>query len=149
MARRKGLIARWAVCVRVSGGREVGFRACGTSVVDQPDPGAEWWTTSDVAACLGVKVGTVASYRKREQMPAPDLTVRRTHVWRPARIVAWHRARPRPGRRWAAGTGAGERTGLGATCLGGGPEFFQVVAGLGFVRYRSRRVAEVPSNHRQ
>lgn len=47
MARRKGLIARWAVCVRVSGGREVGFQACGTvSVVDQPDPGVEWWTTT-------------------------------------------------------------------------------------------------------
>jgi hypothetical protein len=27
-------------------------------------------------------------------MPAPDLTVGRTHMWRPARIVAWHRSRP-------------------------------------------------------
>lgn len=63
----------------------------------RPDPNAEWRTTSDVAACLGVQVGTVSSYRLREQMPAPDLTVGRTHIWRPARIIAWHRLRPRPG----------------------------------------------------
>lgn len=65
--------------------------------VTTPDPGAEWWTTSDVAAYLGVRVGTVATYRKRGQMPAPDLTLGRTHVWRPAHIVSWHEARPRPG----------------------------------------------------
>ncbi|MEU0961145.1 hypothetical protein ABZ328_16695 [Micromonospora aurantiaca] len=45
-----------------------------------PDPGAEWWTTSDVAAYLGVRVGKVATYRKRGQMPAPDLTLGRTHA---------------------------------------------------------------------
>jgi hypothetical protein len=79
-------------------GCKSGFPLCGTvSSVDQPDPSAEWWTTSDVAAHLGVKVATVTNYRKREQMPAPDLTVGRTHMWRPARIVAWHSARPRPG----------------------------------------------------
>jgi hypothetical protein len=66
-------------------------------VTVQPDPDAEWWTTSDVAAYLGVRVGTVSSYRLREQMPAPDLTVGRTHMWRPARIIAWHGSRPRPG----------------------------------------------------
>jgi hypothetical protein len=55
-----------------------------------PDPTAEYWTTSDVAAFCGVEVGTISSYRKREQMPAPDITVRtRTHLWRPERIVAW------------------------------------------------------------
>ena len=62
-----------------------------------PDPNAEWWTTSDVATYLGVQVSTVTNYRKREQMPAPDLTVGRTHMWRPRRIVAWHQGRPRPG----------------------------------------------------
>lgn len=61
------------------------------------DQNADWWTTTDVAAYLGVKVSTVANYRKREQMPAPDMTLGRTHVWRPARVVAWHEARPRPG----------------------------------------------------
>ena len=62
-----------------------------------PDPSAEWWTTSDVAAYLGVQVATVSQYRKRGQTPEPDLTVRRTHLWRPAGIVAWHGSRPRPG----------------------------------------------------
>lgn len=62
-----------------------------------PDSRAEWWTTSDVAAYLGLRVGTVSSYRKRGQMPEPDMTVGRTHVWKPARIVEWHKGRPRPG----------------------------------------------------
>jgi hypothetical protein len=61
------------------------------------DLNAEWWTTSEVAAYLGVQVATVTNYRKRGQMPTPDMTIGRTHVWRPARIVKWHQARPRPG----------------------------------------------------
>ena len=63
----------------------------------RPDPAAEWWTTSDVAGYLGVQVSTVSNYRKRAQMPAPDLTVGRTHMWRPARVIEWHDSRPRPG----------------------------------------------------
>jgi hypothetical protein len=63
----------------------------------EADPAAEWRTTSDVAAYLGVQVGTVSSYRLRGQMPSPDLTVGRTHMWRPARIIEWHQSRPRPG----------------------------------------------------
>jgi hypothetical protein len=51
------------------------------------DPDAEWWTTSDVAAFLGVRVATVSTYRSRGQIPAPDETIGWTHVWRPARIV--------------------------------------------------------------
>jgi predicted DNA-binding transcriptional regulator AlpA len=63
-----------------------------------PDPSAEWWNTTDVAAYLGVGVSTVSSYRRREQMPQPDTTVSgRTHLWRPARIIEWHNQRPRPG----------------------------------------------------
>jgi hypothetical protein len=84
--------------------QEVGcWPMCGAStrqtvdVTLQPDPAAEWWTTSDVAAYLGVRVATVSTYRKREQMPAPDLTLGRTPAWRPARIVEWHASRPRPG----------------------------------------------------
>ncbi|MBF5032420.1 helix-turn-helix domain-containing protein [Micromonospora sp. ANENR4] len=62
-----------------------------------PDLTAEWWTTSDVAAYLGVKVATVSNYRKRGQMPEPDTTVGRTHMWRPRRVIEWHQSRPRPG----------------------------------------------------
>ena len=66
-------------------------------VTERPDAEAEWWTTSDVAAYLGVQVTTVTNYRKRGQMPAPDATVGRTHMWWPSRMVAWHKGRPRPG----------------------------------------------------
>jgi hypothetical protein len=65
----------------------------------QPDPNAEWWTTSDVAAFLGVSVGTVSTYRARGQMPAPDTTLGRTRLWRPKRIVEWHNDRPGHGGR--------------------------------------------------
>lgn len=54
-----------------------------------PDPTAEWWTTTDVAAYLGVGVPTVSAYRSRGQMPLPDQTIGRTHVWRPERIITW------------------------------------------------------------
>jgi hypothetical protein len=38
-----------------------------------PDASAEWWTTSDVAAYLGVRVTTVTNYRKRGQSrPRPE-----------------------------------------------------------------------------
>jgi len=42
-----------------------------------PDPNAEWWTTTDVVAYLGVRLATVSTYRKRGQMPAPDMTLGR------------------------------------------------------------------------
>jgi hypothetical protein len=63
----------------------------------KPDPSAEWWTTSEVAAYLDLRVATVSSYRIRGQMPEPDMTLGRTHVWKPSRIIAWHESRPRPG----------------------------------------------------
>ena len=77
-------------------------RAEGGATVDgvgTPDPEAEWWTTSDVAAYLGVALGTVSTYRARGQMPAPDKTIGRTRVWRPSRIIEWHDARPGHGGR--------------------------------------------------
>lgn len=56
-----------------------------------PDPKAEWWTTTEVAAYLGLGVPTVSAYRSRGQMPLPDQTIGRTHVWRPERIIRWRR----------------------------------------------------------
>ena len=64
------------------------------SAVGKPDREAEWWTTTDVAAYLGVTISTVSAYRGRGQMPAPDQTIGRTHVWKPARIIEWDNARP-------------------------------------------------------
>lgn len=57
----------------------------------------EWLTTSDVAALLGVRVGTVSAYRARGQMPAPDKTLGRTHLWHKQTIDTWNRGRPRVG----------------------------------------------------
>lgn len=57
----------------------------------------EYWTTTEVAAYLNVKTGTVSMYRKREQMPSPDLVIGRTPCWRPEKIRRWHAARPRAG----------------------------------------------------
>lgn len=64
-----------------------------------PDPDDPWWTTSDVAAYLGVRVATVSSWRIRRQMPQPTQTVGRTHMWPPALIIRWHAGRPRAGKR--------------------------------------------------
>jgi 8-oxo-dGTP pyrophosphatase MutT (NUDIX family) len=64
----------------------------------RPDPEAEWWTTKDVAAYLGIEPAAVSSYRKRRQMPAPDQTLNsRTHLWKPSRITSWHQSRTRAG----------------------------------------------------
>jgi hypothetical protein len=91
--------------VTIAGGLRVGDNG---PVTTSPDPDAEWWTTTDVAAYLGVQVGTVSTYRKRGQMPAPDLTVGRTHMWRPVRIIDWHGSRPRPGVGGRAGSSRGD-----------------------------------------
>lgn len=69
----------------------------GRMAVMAPDPTAEWWTTTEVAEYLGVRVATVSTYRRRGQMPVPDQSLGRTHVWHPERIIAWHEGRPRPG----------------------------------------------------
>ncbi|WP_285686619.1 divalent cation tolerance protein CutA [Actinoplanes sp. NBRC 103695] len=62
-------------------------------MADRTDVDAEWWTTSDVADYLGVQIGTVSSYRNRGQMPPPEKTVGRTHLWAPRTIVAWNEGR--------------------------------------------------------
>jgi len=66
-------------------------------VQQKPDTAADWWTTSEVAAYLGVRVATVSTYRNRGQMPEPDMRLGRTQAWRPKKIIEWHQGRPRPG----------------------------------------------------
>lgn len=66
---------------------------------------AEWWTSTDVAAFLGVSVKTVSAYRGRSQMPEPDTTIGRLHLWRPARVIKWHSQRPSVRRQIADSTG--------------------------------------------
>lgn len=57
----------------------------------------EWMNTTEVAAYLGIRVGTVSSYRNRGEMPPPDETHgKRVHLWRKSTIVEWHKSRPRP-----------------------------------------------------
>lgn len=63
----------------------------------KPSTKAEWWTTSDVAAYLGVKVATVSAYRARGQMPEPDQKLGRTQLWRPKTIIQWCENRPGSG----------------------------------------------------
>jgi len=59
-----------------------------------PSPDAEWWTTAEVAAYLGVRPATVSTYRMRGQMPQPNRKLGRTQLWRPQTIIEWHRSRP-------------------------------------------------------
>ena len=66
---------------------------------EHPSSDAEWWTTNEVAAYLGVRPATVSTYRMRGQMPAPDHKLGRTQLWRPRTIIEWSRDRPSRGRR--------------------------------------------------
>lgn len=55
---------------------------------------SDLWTTTDVAAYLGVKPGTVSAYRHRGQMPAPVETLgSRTHLWKASTIREWQARR--------------------------------------------------------
>jgi hypothetical protein len=74
--------------------------------VAEHDGDTEYWRTTDVAAYLEVTVQTVSAYRRRGQMPEPDLTLGSLVLWRPATVIAWHKQRPRVG----AGTDAGGPT---------------------------------------
>ena len=84
-------------------------------VVAEPDPDAEWWTTTDVAAYVGVRVATISTYRNRGQMPAAEMVLGRTPAWHPATIIGWQAGRPRPGVGGrpvpAAGAGAADEDG--------------------------------------
>lgn len=53
----------------------------------------EQWTATDVAEYLGVRHGTVTSYKAREQMPPPDGHLGRTPWWWDDTIRAWNEAR--------------------------------------------------------
>lgn len=66
-------------------------------MAERPTPSLDdtWWTTNDVATYLGVSIGTVSSYRGRQQIPEPDDRIGRTWVWAPARIIEWDKHRPR------------------------------------------------------
>ena len=64
---------------------------------------SDLWTTSEVAAYLGVTPGTVSAYRHRGQMPPPAQTLgQRTHLWRAKTIREWQ-AHRREGRHFRVG----------------------------------------------
>lgn len=63
--------------------------------MSKPQP--EMWTTTDVANYLGVQVGTVSSYRQRQQMPSPDATYGRTPLWKAQTIIEWRAPAVRSG----------------------------------------------------
>lgn len=67
-----------------------------------PDPAADWWTTDDIAAYLGVKTASVRRYKVRGDLPPEDRKIGRTLVWKPATIIAWNE-HDRPGQGWRAG----------------------------------------------
>ena len=49
----------------------------------------ELWRTTEVARYCAVSMGTITAYRRRGQMPAPVMSLGRTHLWRPEDILAW------------------------------------------------------------
>lgn len=55
----------------------------------------EQWTTAEVAAYLGVSVGTVRAYSSRGQMPPPDGRLGRTPWWWAETIRVWAAGRRR------------------------------------------------------
>ena len=69
-------------------------KRCNLVAVAEPLP-SDWWTTSDVAAFLGIAPSTIRAYVARGQMPAADRRIGREPVWRPATIRQWQSQRPR------------------------------------------------------
>ena len=58
------------------------------------DRDSEIWTSSDVAAYLGVRPGTIGTYRRLGQMPPPEQTLGdQTHLWRASTIREWNATR--------------------------------------------------------
>lgn len=64
-----------------------------------PDPGADYWTITDVARHWGVSEATIRTYRSRGrgELPPEDKLFGRSPVWRPATIVNF--TRPGQGKR--------------------------------------------------
>lgn len=79
----------------------------------EPDPAADWWTTEEVAAYLGIKVESIRRYRSRPLanggLPPEDRKFGQSPAWKPATIVRWHEGgRPGAGRRTDLDGMAGE-----------------------------------------
>ena len=62
----------------------------------EPDPLADWLTTSEVAAMAGIDRGSIRRYVWRGAMPEP-LRKGGILLWRRSEIEAWLRARPASG----------------------------------------------------
>lgn len=73
---------------------------------DRPDPDAEYWTISDIARYCGLATSTISTYRARGLLLEEDTVIAGRRLYRPARVVAWHAARPsqrNPGTRYGPG----------------------------------------------
>lgn len=49
----------------------------------------DFLTVADIARLYGIGEKTITSYKARGQMPAPDLQVGRTPVWKLSTLIAW------------------------------------------------------------
>lgn len=78
-----------------------------------PDPSADWWTTEDVAAYLGISPGSVRRYRARPRekggLPPHERMFVRSPAWKPATIIQWNETERR---------GQGARTDLAGPSAG-------------------------------
>ena len=65
----------------------------------EPDPDADYWTISDIAAYWGVSEATIRTYRSRNrgELPPEDRVFGRSPAWRPATVIGFER--PGQGRR--------------------------------------------------
>lgn len=60
---------------------------------------ARLWTVTQVAAYLGVQVGTASTYRSRRQMPEPLGRIGNSWVWDSEEIKEWTPKRSRRARK--------------------------------------------------
>lgn len=49
----------------------------------------DFLTVADISRLYGIGEKTITSYKARRQMPAPDLQVGRTPVWKLSTLIAW------------------------------------------------------------
>lgn len=52
---------------------------------------ADWWTSADCAAALGISYSTWTSYVSRGQAPPAKRKFGRSRVWRPQAVLDWRR----------------------------------------------------------